>query len=101
MLCWMFYPVRSGKRDATSKPTRALNSKADVPHLLMLAHVAHEIVGTGLALEFKSARDTTIETQDEWLRHLNDEEWIILVVRSAEEARVALMRNLDKGLPSL
>jgi len=98
-LRWMFHTPNGGKRDAiTGGQMRALGVKPGVPDLLMPVHSGPD---TGLALEFKSATGTTTDTQDEWLAHLKDEDWLVLVVRSADEARAAVMHYLDVDLPPL
>lgn len=93
-----FYWVGDRKRNAAaSDPACTLNDKVEVSALLMLAD---ENDDGGLALAFRSAADATIdvESQDHWLPHLRDNKWIVLVIHSAEEARVAVMRHLAKEL---
>ena len=56
----------------------------------------------GLAFEFESAAGRASESQDEWLRFLQDEAgWMVLIVRSAEEARRAVQFYLDVELPEV
>ena len=98
-LRWMFHCPNGGKRDAiTGGQMRALGVKPGVPDLLMPVASGPD---SGLALEFKSATGTTTPSQDEWLAHLQANGWLTLVVRSADEARAAVMHYLDADLPPL
>lgn len=96
-LRWMFHCPNGGKRDAiTGGQMRALGVKPGVPDLLMPVLSGPD---AGLALEFKSATGTTTSAQDEWIDHLKANGWLVLVVRSAEQARAAVMHYLDVELP--
>lgn len=97
-LRWMFHTPNGGKRDGiTAGQMRALGVKPGVPDLLMPVPSGPN---PGLALEFKSATGRASPEQDEWMQHLRDRAgWMVLLVRSAEEARAAVMHYLDVELP--
>ena len=94
----MFHTPNGGKRDAiTGGQMRALGVKPGVPDHLMPVVSGHDC---GLALEFKSAVDRMPE-QDEWADHLKLNGWLVLMVRSADAARAAVMHYPDVELPPL
>lgn len=98
-LRWMFHCPNGGKRDAiTGGQMRALGVKPGVLDLLMPVISGRD---NGLALEFKSLTGLTSDSQDEWIAHLKAQNWLVLVVRSADEARRAVMHYLDVDLPEL
>ena len=98
-LRWMFHCPNGGKRDAiTGGQMRALGVKPGVPDLLMPVVSGPDC---GLALEFKSATGRMGPEQDEWADHLKANGWLVLMVRSADAARAAVMHYLDVELPPL
>jgi hypothetical protein len=99
-LPWMSHWSNGGKRDAiTGGQMRALGVKPGVPDLLMPVPIGPN---PGLALEFKSAVSRASESQDEWMRFLMDQAGrMVLIARSAEEARRAVQLYLDVDLPEV
>jgi len=98
-LRWMFHTPNGGKRDAiTGGQMRALGVKPGVPDLLMPVVSGQDC---GLALEFKSAVGRMSPEQDEWADHLKLNGWLVLLVRSADAARAAVMHYLNVELPPL
>lgn len=84
----------------THRPAgRALGVKPGVPDLWMSVPSRPN---PGLALKFKNATGTPPEAQDEWLGFIKDKAgWMVLVVRSAEEARATVRFYLDVELPTV
>jgi hypothetical protein len=68
------------------------------PAFLMLANENDDI---RVALAFKNASSTNVPVESHGLRQFTDSEWIVCVVKSAEEARVVVMGHLGKDLPPL
>ena len=98
-LRWMFHTPNGGKRDAiTGGQIRALGVKPGVPDLLMPTVSGQDC---GLALEFKSAVGRMSPEQDERAEHLKLNGWLVLMVRSTDAARAAVMHYLDVELPPL
>lgn len=91
----MCHTPNGGKRDAI---TGTLGVKPGVADLLIPVVSGPNC---GIALEFKSAVGRMSPEQDEWADHLKANGWLVLMVRSADAARAAVMHYLDVELPAL
>ena len=94
-LCWIFHWMGEVRRDAVLDQVGAFTSNVQVAALLILAN---EDGDTGLALRFKSATGTTTASQDKWLAYLNDEDWLVREVLTAEDAGAAVMGYMNRQL---
>lgn len=81
--------IRSGLAGAQMK---ALGTKPGFPDLILPVKNSYS---TGLVIEMKAAKGRLSKEQAEWLDHLIEDGWNVSVIRSAEDARIALCGHLD------
>ena len=98
-LRWLHHSPNGGRRDGfTGAQMVALGVKRGWPDLVL------PVPGGGLAIEMKAEDGRVSAEQSDWLAHLAACGWTTAVCRSAEDARVALLRFLgicDRSAPEL
>lgn len=96
-LRWLHHSPNGGQRDAfTGAQMKALGVKPGFPDLILPVRTTTHV---GLVIEMKTEEGRTSALQDEWLEHLQDNGWLTIIARSAEDARslVCLYLGQDPG----
>lgn len=92
-LRWLYHCPNGGRRDGfTGAQMKALGVKPGYPDLTLPVRSGNK---PGLVIEMKSSTGALSDEQLDWQEHFEQQGWLWLICRSADEARLALCLYLS------